>query len=50
MKNKFPSYMLNSNVQTTANPYLDKLSLRNKNLGKKMANNCDLGFNVMAEK
>ena len=32
--NKKPSFMLNSNVKTIANPYLDKLSLRNKVLGK----------------
>tara|TARA_B110000285_G_C14987757_1_gene544710 strand:- start:384 stop:584 length:201 start_codon:yes stop_codon:yes gene_type:complete len=34
-------------VETIANPYLDKLSLKKNNIGKKKNNNCDLGLSLM---
>ena len=49
IKNKQPSLLMNTFVETKANPYLDKLSLRNYNYGKSKANNCDLGLLLMTQ-
>ena len=44
---KQPSFNINTQVETIANPYLDKLSLKKNNIGKKKTNNCDLGLSLM---